>query len=380
MPRIVKRKNVFYAEYYGREKGFTTRVSLGTDDLREAERQFGELLIQQSTPRRASLSSITVDVLVGKYYAEVAKHFPSKYTYKSALDYVVEFIPGRSIEWFDQRNQERFVKSLREKGLADGTIQRAMSIIGRSLTWAWQQRMISERPYVMTVQSFKTRDRILTDDEARALIGACRTENEKRLVLLLLTTGSRPQALIEAQAGQFDRQARLIDLNPKGREQNRKKHRPIIPMTQAVYDACELWESGPVFVVGSDHHQLKSVRSVWEPLHKRSGLPDDITCYVLRHTVATELRKQGVPEWDVSGYLGHKAPGARTTGRYAHWRPDYMRAAAEAMDSYWGRLCGKSELAAGGVEAGVISDGEVPALLENRGYGTVNISQDIGGH
>jgi hypothetical protein len=43
------------------------------------------------------------------------------------------------------------------------------------------------------------------------------------------------------------------------------------------------------------------------------------------------MRQEGVPEWDVLGMLGHRAGGSQTE-RYAHWRPEFMRAAAESLE------------------------------------------------
>ena len=45
--------------------------------------------------------------------------------------------------------------------------------------------------------------------------------------------------------------------------------------------------------------------------------------YTIRHTMATELRKRGVPPWEVSGMLGHRSEH-KTTEIYAHYAPDYL--------------------------------------------------------
>jgi hypothetical protein len=58
-----------------------------------------------------------------------------------------------------------------------------------------------------------------------------------------------------------------------------------------------------------------------------------VSPYCLRHTMATELRARGVPEWEAMGMLGHKSP-ARTTERYAKFRPDYLGEAVRAIDTY----------------------------------------------
>ncbi|GAB2592681.1 hypothetical protein ISP15_09305 [Dyella jejuensis] len=52
---------------------------------------------------------------------------------------------------------------------------------------------------------------------------------------------------------------------------------------------------------------------------------------MLRHTVAAELRRRGVPSWEVSGQIGHKRAG--TSEIYARFDPDYLSKAARALDA-----------------------------------------------
>jgi integrase len=65
-----------------------------------------------------------------------------------------------------------------------------------------------------------------------------------------------------------------------------------------------------------------------------------VTAYCLRSTMATELRARGVPEWEVGGMLGHKSATARTTERYAKFRPNYLGEAVRAIDAYFSELLG----------------------------------------
>ena len=52
----------------------------------------------------------------------------------------------------------------------------------------------------------------------------------------------------------------------------------------------------------------------------------------LRHTVASEPRRRGVPKWDVSGLLGHEdSDGAATTGGYAKFDGEKV---AKALDAW----------------------------------------------
>ena len=59
--------------------------------------------------------------------------------------------------------------------------------------------------------------------------------------------------------------------------------------------------------------------------------------------MATELRARGVSEWEAMGMLGHKSQ-ARTTERYAKFRPDYLNEAVKAIDAYFTDLRAASAL------------------------------------
>ena len=52
--------------------------------------------------------------------------------------------------------------------------------------------------------------------------------------------------------------------------------------------------------------------------------------------MATELRRRGVPAWEVEGMLGHKRPGV--TEIYAEFAPDYLSKGREAIDAYFADL------------------------------------------
>jgi integrase len=211
-----------------------------------------------------------------------------------------------------------------------------MGVISAALRRKFEDESV--RPSVMSVPVPVTRKRLLSDDEAVALLNACKTENDRRYVALALMTGARPSALIGLYKAQFDFEHKLLDLLPPGEAQVTKKFKPVIPMPETLAQIARAWEDGPVFVVQTDQgpKRLASNESIWGRLSK--AVPPDVTPYTLRRTVATELRKQGVPMADISGYLGHKAPGSRITELYAAYEPGYMRAAAEAMDAYWRRI------------------------------------------
>jgi len=66
-------------------------------------------------------------------------------------------------------------------------------------------------------------------------------------------------------------------------------------------------------------------------VRKRAGLDADVIPYTIRHTVAAELRRRGVPEWECRGFMGHRSGGI--TERYAKFQPDHLGAAVMAVDA-----------------------------------------------
>ena len=336
MPKLVKRSNNFAVEYYDPQKGFTTRKSLGTDDAGIARRLYAEWCLTHSSPERSTLEDVTVQGLLGTFYAQAAKDYASKAVYKSALQYVLKYIPDLPLSEFKRARQEGFVANLRQDGLADGTVKRLMAAISTAVTRAYEYDVIPSKPHILTVTDEARRDRVLTDDEARALIRACRTENDIRYISIALMTGARPSAIVGLSRGQFDFDHHLIRFLPPGQKQVRQKPKPTIPLPKNLEEMARTWEDGPVFQ--TDHGQLKSNETIWARVSR--GVPEDVTPYVLRHTVASELRKQGVPMGDIAGFLGHRVQGMSVTERYAHFDPSYMRSAADAMDRYWNRLVG----------------------------------------
>jgi integrase len=212
-----------------------------------------------------------------------------------------------------------------------------MAVINTSAIDAYKRKRIKEKPYIMSVASHNPRQRVLDDEEVRSLLASAQTENAKRYLLIALTTAARPQAIVDLDLSQFDQRRKLLDLNPKGRKQVKKKFRPTIPICQTLLTHCQSWAEGPIFsVVYKDHtRKLASARAIAEELI----FPAEATLYTIRHTVATELRTQGVPEMDVSAFLGHKPPGVNAvTLDYAKYRPEFMRKAADAIDIYWERI------------------------------------------
>jgi len=130
---------------------------------------------------------------------------------------------------------------------------------------------------------------------------------------------------------------RLISLNPKGRKQT-KKYRPVVPISNTLLPWLEACENERYVLYNGK--AVASVKKSFAKAALEAGLAA-VSPYCLRHTMATELRARAVTEWEIMGMMGHKNAAARTTERYARFRPEYLGEAVSAIDAYFADL--KSE-------------------------------------
>ena len=155
--------------------------------------------------------------------------------------------------------------------------------------------------------------------------------------MIRLNTGCRGDAARDLQPFQIDWDAGLVMLNPAGRQQT-KKFRPIVPLTDYLRGYLKGLGSVTRYVAWHGE-KIDSIKTTWRSVRQAAELPTTFYPKILRHTVGTELRRRGVPGWDVSGQLGHKkGESAGTTENYAKFDPAYMARAKEALDQWMQEL------------------------------------------
>jgi integrase len=147
----------------------------------------------------------------------------------------------------------------------------------------------------------------------------------------MANTMARPEAILELTRFQLDFESRLVRLNPEGRRQT-KKYRPTVPMTETIMPWLRKVKGNHVITYHGG--PIRSVKKVFQRLPEDIvALPKRVTPYSIRHTMAKELRRRGVPPWEVQGMLGHKMGGYRTTEVYAKYDPSYLSVARVTIDA-----------------------------------------------
>lgn len=142
-----------------------------------------------------------------------------------------------------------------------------------------------------------------------------------RWLWLMIATGCRPEVGLK-----FDPREQwkgdLIDLHPVGKTRTKKRN-PVVPAIEPFKPMLEVWR-------GANSSDATSRRTAWRTMRRALELPANVIPKTIRHTIATELRRRGVPAEQISGLLGHVAM-SRITEVYAKYDPSYLREAKAVL-------------------------------------------------
>lgn len=233
--------------------------------------------------------------------------------------------------------QQRFHDYLVGRGLSLASVRRILAVGKAALNFSYKRGEIEAPPYVQLVKppQAQPKGRPLELEEVVELFAACHEPHVRLAMALMLGTASRPGAILDMTYAQIDIRHRLIDLNPADRLRT-KKHRPIVKLPDQLFDFLAAGKNktpaGPV--IAYDGEPVKSIKTSWNKVRTRSGLPGKVTNYSFRHTIARWLRSQSVPMAEVASQLGHKSKGYETTEIYAPFDPAHLEQACSAIDLF----------------------------------------------
>jgi len=327
----------WYITWLDRDTRQTRRQTTGTDDFAEAERQLAERFTLAETLDQERPADVPVTTILDRYWHEHASKLPSRgsrQTSRTAIDLLRDLVGPATVADFGRKEQERIVSVLRERGHSDGYIRRTFDTVRAALRRAFANEEIASVPPFIKIPKSEPRDRVLSIDEAAALFNAAKQESQFRYLLLAFGTAARPAAILELTRVQCDIRGRRIRLNPHGRKQN-KKRRPTIPMAETLARWLKGWSDDYIVNHHGQSYSREGWKSTFKRLARRAGVPD-ASAYTIRHTVATELAKRGVPWHEIELVLGHAIPS--TTSQYVHYAPEFLAKAAAAIDDYFADL------------------------------------------
>jgi integrase len=279
--------------------------------------------LQQADPR-----AVPVAQCLARYYEHHASRLPSADQARIAIGQVLDVVGNAAVAELTPTLQDRLIASLTARGQNGSTISRVLSVLRAGVNWSYRQGELSAVPFVKDVPRPSSPRQAVGLDAIAAFRAAIREDYLETFLLLALGTAARKKAILELTRDMCDVDGRRISLNPHGRAQTNKR-RPVIRMAESLVPLIRSVRFGPL--VTYQGRPLDNIRAAWRRTRERAGLDPDFNPHSVRHTVATWLHAQDVPESQCAAFLGHKWSN-RTTEGYIHARPDFQMEVTAAID------------------------------------------------
>lgn len=219
--------------------------------------------------------------------------------------------------------------------VSPGTVWTELTRLRSCLNWAIKRRVIQPAGYVWVPSKPMAKSRVLTADEAWALIDGAATPHVKLFIWLALLTGARSGAILSLIWDRVDFDGGTIDFQqmdpPNPLQKRARKAAAKVSMTPEL--RLHLMEARAVALTGHviewDAAPVQSIRKGFSEACRRAKLTD-VVPHTLRHTHATLALEGGVEIERISRQLGHR-DSATTRGIYLHPSADYSAPSAQAV-------------------------------------------------
>lgn len=345
------------------DKGRSRRRSTGEKDLGQARKILAKFIVGFETDEEKRPNQILVSAALAAYWNEhvrsrvisqetlfyhlrhLARHFAcydaDGVFDKDDPDVAQGYIDGLSLHTggytiveltdIDVENycRKRVAGKIGRRA-SDGTLRREIGCLNAAFNHALRAKRIShdDRFVGKMPPPPAPKDRWLTQEEQVALLeaaqnGETRLTRVYRFVAIALATASRKTAIERLEWQQIDLAAGLLQLNPSGRAQT-KKRRPVVPISPWLKEILVRAEREATSVYVLD--EPTGMKRWFALAAERAGLPG-VTPHTLRHTWATQAARRGVSLWEIAGVLGDTVE--TVTKRYLHHCPEHLRSAVD---------------------------------------------------
>lgn len=376
--------DALYIYWYDEKARRTRRESARTRDLEEAKLKVIQRALDEPKKDPSHPDAVLLVTVLRFYMRHHGAHIRSGNLARRAFKLLIQYLKvstgdgAPKVGQFTLARQHAFMKWCRdEHRISAKSISTYLSYIKAAFRFAATPRIIkdskgerevclmSSAPHVVDSEgavskitglpTSQPRQWIPTDQEMAAIIDELADEHIFRYVVMALNTWARPEAIIELDVSrQVQFQEGLVDLNPPGRAQN-KKRRPMIRLTENLRHWLLHWNLDRPIVFNGTPVQRVDNRTLAKAA-KRAGVTGQFTKYTIRHYMATRIRKvPGIPVMreERAEWMGHADPKHRQTQWYESFDPDYLGSCMRATDAILRQLdtlCKKRSLIAPNVE------------------------------
>lgn len=324
MPNEIKwYRGKWYEVWY--ENGKTRRASLGTTDLKEAQRRqaVADLIVEKAQTKTVEwLWQKYVEENEGKAVLETMEH-----TWKALRPHFGDLLP----EQIKKKICTNYTEARRNSGLSDGSIWTELGHLKTVMNFGAGENWITKAPRIHRPPKPDPVDRYLTKEEVKRLASCAAKPHTQFAIILMAGTGVRMEAISELTWDRCDFDRGLITFK-KPEDLQRSKGRAVVPMNETVRAALLEAKKRAMtnFVITWANKPVKSLKRSLATASSKAEI-EKVTAHLFRHSAAVWMAEAGRPMSEIAQFLGHS--NTRTTEKvYARYSPDYLKKTAAATE------------------------------------------------
>lgn len=221
------------------------------------------------------------------------------------------------IKTINDKKVNHYIQILTSKGNEPATINAKLAYLSKILNYAKRVGLIEYKPYIPTLKIKAVKDKFITTEEYRKMLGYAASNNLQELywaIVIGYNTGMRIANILAILPKDID--------NNYIRIYHNKTNNPYsVPMNDAVK---ELMQDFTGFTWNYRQMQYR-----FSLMIKELNLDERITIHTLRHTTCSKLVEKGVPLPVVQTLMNHKR--ISTTMRYNHLKNEQLEQAVNIL-------------------------------------------------
>lgn len=235
--------------------------------------------------------------------------------------HILPMLGTRVMAKLNTRSVDEFRSTLRNKGFANGTVNRVMATLNHLYKHAQAQGWIHSQPYVRQNyrEDFEERDRI-SRSEQKALIDAAQQPGQHPMLHLFLLigfgTGMRHREIVSLRWENIRWKRGIVHLpHTKTGKRDQPLPKIVLQALRALKEAKAV-DTGYVFASNTKTGHINDLSRQFKRLCKTAGLQRTYTPHYMRHTKVTELVEAGKPHEVIRRITGHETTAM--IARYSH--------------------------------------------------------------
>lgn len=225
--------------------------------------------------------------------------------------------PNIDIAKIDVKIINKYIQHLKDSNNSNATINAKLAYISRILNYAYQNRLIQNKPYIPHFKVILNKEKYLSKEELRLMLLWCKNNNQKELIRIILIgcyTGLRINNILSLTKNNI--QDNKLILHDKKTNTNF-----ILPISIKLKYILANLENFKL--------NYQQVYYIFVKMKQELKLDDRITIHTLRHTFCSNLIQKDIPITTIQKLANHKK--ITTTMRYSHLNDKQLEEAINVL-------------------------------------------------